>query len=116
MLQVIERAVTHADNAYNIPNLIITGRVCRSNLSSNTAFRGFGGPQGMMIMEQIMSRVATCLELSPESVREINMYREGDCTPYGKILNQCTIRRCWSEVKETSSFGSRKNEVKKFNR
>ena len=68
MLQVMERAVTHADNVYNFPNVRITGRVCRTNLPSNTAFRGFGGPQGMMASEQLMDDVATYLGLPPEKV------------------------------------------------
>lgn len=110
-----ERAVTHVDNAYNIPNTTIMARACHTNLASNTAFRGFGGPQGMMIMEQVMSRVANHLELPPDEIREMNMYSEGDLTPYDAVLSNCTIRKCWSQLKETSSFTSRKDAVKEFN-
>ncbi len=111
-----ERAVTHADNAYNIPNLQIKGIACRTNLPTNTAFRGFGGPQGMMIMEQIISRVANHLELPHEEVREMNMYEEGDSTPYGKVLSNCNIQRCWKELKESSNFIERKLSIEKFNK
>lgn len=108
--------MTHADNVYNIPNITISAKACRTNLPSNTAFRGFGGPQGMMIIEQIMSRVASRLGLPAEVVREMNMYNEGDCTPYDMVLNNCTIRKCWAQLKDTSSFSSRKATVEKFNK
>lgn len=112
----MEKALTHTDNVYRIPNMTIEGRVCYTNLTPNTAFRGFGATQGMMTMEHVMDRVATHLELPPETVREINMYKEGDSTPWGQVLSNCTIRRCWSQLKETSFFVSRKDAVKKFNR
>ena len=115
-MQVNERAVTHADNVYNIPNTTIKAKACRTNLASNTAFRGFGGPQGMMIMEQIIARVANSLNLATEIVQELNMYNEGDSTPYDMLLSDCTIRRCWAEVKKTSHFESRQAEVEKYNK
>ena len=62
------RAVTHAFNCYDIPNLQIEGKMCRTNLPSNTAFRGFGGPQGMFIMEQIIDHVAHKLNMEPSKV------------------------------------------------
>ena len=67
-VQVMERAVTHADCVYNIPNYRAVGRVCRTNLPPNTAFRGFGGPQGMIITEQCIQRVAEHLKLPSEQV------------------------------------------------
>lgn len=115
-LQVNERAITHADNVYNIPNIVIKAKACHTNLPSNTAFRGFGGPQGMMIIEQIMTRVARQLGITPEVLRERNMYVEGNVTPYGMVLNDCTITKCWEQLKETSSFTSRKATVEKFNK
>lgn len=115
-MQVIERAVTHADNVYNIPNVIIEGRTCQTNLPSNTAFRGFGGPQGMMIIEQVIERVSQQLEMPASEVRELNMYHEGDVTPYGMTLSNCTIRKCWEQLKGTSNFTVRRAEVDKFNR
>jgi len=71
---VTDRALFHLDNAYYIP--AVEFRVsCKSNLSSNTAFRGFGGPQGMLIIEEILDRIARRLGLPPELVRERNLYR-----------------------------------------
>ena len=114
-LQVIEKAITHADNVYNIPNVSITGRACQTNLPSNTAFRGFGGPQGMMIVEQVMERVSRQLQMPGLDVRELNMYHEDDVTPFGMVLDHCTITKCWAQLKETSSFTTRRAAVDKFN-
>ena len=83
----MERALSHADNVYQIPNARFTGRVCRTNLASNTAFRGFGGPQGMMITEQMMEHVATALKLDPYKASRgalcwlANIVMEAVCVP-----------------------------------
>lgn len=68
-LAILERAMFHSDNVYEIPNMRITGRVCFTNFPSNTAFRGFGGPQGMLITENWIQRIAAELKMSPEVIR-----------------------------------------------
>ena len=108
--------MTHADNVYDISNITIRAFICKTNLPSNTAFRGFGGPQGMMVIEQVMARVANHLSLSPETVRELNMYSEGDSTPFGMILTDCTIRECWNQLKKMSSYDQRRESVCHFNK
>jgi len=113
---VLERSVFSADNAYDFPNVDFRGRVCKTNLPSNTAFRGFGGPQGMMFCENIMDTVASTLKMDPIKVREMNMYKEGDATHFGQILNYCTVRRCWDECYKNSSYEIRKAEVDAFNK
>lgn len=70
MLQIMERALFHMDNCYKIPNILGTGRLCKTNLASNTAFRGFGGPQGMLIAEYWMSEVALTCGLPAEEVSQ----------------------------------------------
>lgn len=70
--QIMERALFHMDNTYKIPNIRGTGRICKTNLPSNTAFRGFGGPQGMLIAEHWMSEVAVTCGLPAEEVRRPN--------------------------------------------
>lgn len=112
----MDRAITHADNVYKVPNVRIVGKICKTNLASNTAFRGFGGPQGMLITEQWMSHIANFLELSNEQVREINMYKDGDATPYGMVQVDCPIRRCWSTLMEKCTFDQRKVMVDNFNK
>ncbi len=86
-LAVMERSMLHADNAYFFPNIAVTGTVCRTNLPSNTAFRGFGGPQGIAATECVIEEVATLLGLDPLEVRRRNLYGPGrDVTPYGQTL------------------------------
>jgi xanthine dehydrogenase/oxidase len=65
---VLERSVFHSDNSYNIPNIDIFGRCCKTNIPSNTAFRGFGGPQGMMFCENVFDTVADYLKMDPVKV------------------------------------------------
>lgn len=68
-LAVLERAMFHSDNVYEIPNVRIVGKVCFTNFPSNTAFRGFGGPQGMLITENWIQRIAVELGKSPEETK-----------------------------------------------
>lgn len=68
-LAVLERAMFHSDNVYEIPNMRVMGKVCFTNFPSNTAFRGFGGPQGMLIAENWIQRIAVELDKSPELIR-----------------------------------------------
>lgn len=76
-LAILERAMFHSDNVYEIPNVRIMGRVCFTNLPSNTAFRGFGGPQGMLITENWIQRIAAELNMSSEMIRV--RYKILDC-------------------------------------
>ena len=73
----------HVDNCYHLPALDATGYVCRTHKTSQTAFRGFGGPQGMVIIEDVLDRIARTLAIPADVVRERNFYREGDTTHYG---------------------------------
>uniref|UniRef100_A0A672V8D2 Xanthine dehydrogenase/oxidase n=1 Tax=Strigops habroptila TaxID=2489341 RepID=A0A672V8D2_STRHB len=101
---VMDRALLHLDNCYNIPNVSSMGIICKTNLSSNTAFRGFGGPQGMMIAECWMSDIARKCGLPPEEVRKLNLYNEGDLTHFNQKLEGFTLRRCWDECLSSSSY------------
>lgn len=91
--KVLERAMFHYDNSYLIPNARVQGWVCKTNLPSNTAFRGFGGPQGMFAGEHIIRDVARALGKTHIEIAEINMYKEGDSTHYNQILENCNISR-----------------------
>uniref|UniRef100_A0A671Q769 Xanthine dehydrogenase/oxidase n=1 Tax=Sinocyclocheilus anshuiensis TaxID=1608454 RepID=A0A671Q769_9TELE len=115
-LSILERALFHMDNSYNIPNIRGTGYMCKTNLPSNSAFRGFGGPQGMMIAESWMSDVALSCGLPAEEVRRMNMYKEGDFTPFNQRLDQFTIDRCWEECMQLSDFNKRKDAAEQYNR
>uniref|UniRef100_A0A8C3L6Y1 Xanthine dehydrogenase/oxidase n=1 Tax=Chrysolophus pictus TaxID=9089 RepID=A0A8C3L6Y1_CHRPC len=113
---VMDRALLHLDNSYNIPNVSSMGFVCKTNLSSNTAFRGFGGPQGMMIAECWMSDLARKCGLPPEEVRKINLYHEGDLTHFNQKLEGFTLRRCWDECLSSSNYHARKKLIEEFNK
>lgn len=113
---IMERALFHMDNSYKIPNIRGTGRLCKTNLSSNTAFRGFGGPQGMLIAEHWMSEVAVTCGLPAEEVRMKNMYKEGDLTHFNQKLEGFTLPRCWDECLASSQYHARRSEVDKFNK
>ncbi|HSV63479.1 MAG TPA: molybdopterin cofactor-binding domain-containing protein, partial [Chthoniobacterales bacterium] len=108
---ITDRALFHLDNAYYIPNVEFSGRVVKTNLASNTAFRGFGGPQGMLVIEEIIDRVARATGLAPEVVRARNLYRdsgETNTTHYGQEIEDNRIQRIWNELTESSEFASRR--------
>ncbi|XP_015875905.3 xanthine dehydrogenase 1 isoform X1 [Ziziphus jujuba] len=112
---VLERAMFHSDNVYEIPNVRILGRACFTNITSNTAFRGFGGPQGMLIAENWIQRIAVELKKSPEEIREINFQGDGSILHYGQQLQHCTLTQVWNELKLSCEFSKARNEVDKFN-
>jgi len=90
--------------------------ICKTNLPSNTAFRGFGGPQGMMIMENAMDQIAQFLGKPAEQIREANLYGEGDITPYGMELEGCRARACWEgAVSSAGGMEARRAAVAEFN-
>ncbi|KAK6642313.1 hypothetical protein RUM44_014036 [Polyplax serrata] len=113
---VLDRALFHAENAYKIPNVEVNGYICRTNMPSNTAFRGFGGPQGMFFVETIIDEVAYTIKKPQEEIRYINMYNQGDITHYNQRLETCTVRQCWEECYRNSDFDKRKAEIEEFNR
>jgi xanthine dehydrogenase large subunit len=113
---VMWRSLFHCDNAYHVPAIEAIGRVCRTHKTSQTAFRGFGGPQAMLVIEDILSQAAQRLSLPPHVVRERNFYREGDTTHYGQIVDGADrIRTIWERLKETSQFEGRRAEIAAFN-
>jgi xanthine dehydrogenase molybdopterin binding subunit/xanthine dehydrogenase small subunit len=115
---VTDRALFHLDNSYYIPSVEFRGQVAKTNLSSNTAFRGFGGPQGMLIIEEILDKIARRLGLPPEEVRERNLYRGGgetNTTHYGQEIEDNRLQTIWHELKETSQFTSRRADIARWN-
>ncbi|KAL1122173.1 hypothetical protein AAG570_003578 [Ranatra chinensis] len=113
---VMERAMFHCTNAFYAPNITVRGYVCKTNLPSYTAFRGFGAPQGMIICETMIRQVAETLGLDIIQLTEDNLYKEGDYTHFNQLLTYCTLDRCWSECLRDSHFSARKDQVQEFNR
>ncbi|KAM8789638.1 aldehyde oxidase [Rhynchonycteris naso] len=114
-LFVLDIGLLKMDNAYKFPNLRCRGWVCRTNLPSNTALRGFGFPQAGLITESCITEVAAKCGLSPEKVRTINLYKEIDQTHYRQEINAKTLIQCWKECMAMSSYSLRKAAVEKFN-
>jgi xanthine dehydrogenase molybdopterin binding subunit/xanthine dehydrogenase small subunit len=115
---VTDRALFHLDNSYYIPNVEFRGQVAKTNLSSNTAFRGFGGPQGMLVIEEIIDRIARRLGLPPEIVRERNLYRgsgKSNTTHYGQEIGDNRIPAIWHELKQRSEFAKRREKIAAWN-
>ena len=89
---IVERAMFHSDNSYFLDQARVTGHCCKTHTVSNTAFRGFGGPQGMMVIEQAVDDIARHLQLDPLDVRKHNLYRPGrDTTHYGQVVEPARI-------------------------
>merc|ERR1711899_438908 len=111
----MERAMFHSDGSYKVPDLRARGHCCKTNLPSNTAFRGFGGPQGLMVAESWIEKIATKLGLTTEEVRKRNLYKEGEKTHFNQELTNCTISRCWDECSKMAEFSQQRSQVDKFN-
>lgn len=114
---VLERAMLHSDNAYYLPAVRITGRVCKTNLPSNTAFRGFGGPQGVAVIENIMEEIAQKLEIDALDVRQRNCYgvEERNVTPYGQLVRNNTLPELFETCRRECDYERRRKEIEKFN-
>eukprot|EP00178_Gracilaria_changii_P000157 TRINITY_DN1012_c0_g1_i1.p1 TRINITY_DN1012_c0_g1~~TRINITY_DN1012_c0_g1_i1.p1 ORF type:complete len:1382 (+),score=195.51 TRINITY_DN1012_c0_g1_i1:175-4320(+) len=115
---VLDRALFHSVNCYDIPNVRLFGRACYTHTTSSTAFRGFGGPQGMLICENVIERVAWELNLPPERVREVNLFGKNgnqSFTPYGMSFDSNPLVESWDRVLEDSKYIERRKEVDDFN-
>ncbi len=113
---VLERAMLHAENSYQIENIRIIGRPCKTNLHPATAFRGFGAPQGIFAIESVIQRIAFVLGLDPYDVRVKNMYRQGDIAPYGEeILHAEHIGGIFEKLRNDSRWDERKKSIAAFN-
>lgn len=117
-MPVTDRALFHLDNAYYIPHVEFSGQAMKTNVASNTAFRGFGGPQGMLVIEEIIDRVARRLGKTPEEIRERNLYHgrgETNTTHYGQEIADNRIQRVWNELRQDANFDKRRAEIAKWN-
>ncbi|KAK7136891.1 hypothetical protein R3I93_017070 [Phoxinus phoxinus] len=112
---VAEKILLHLDNAYNIRNLRGRSAACKTNLPSNTAFRGFGVPQCMLVIESMIDDVALKLGRLPEEIREINMYKEVSLTHYKMEFDPKNLVLCWNECMEKAAFSQRRQAIDLFN-
>ncbi len=113
---VLARALCHIDNAYWIPHVRVHGRIAKCHKTSQTAFRGFGGPQGMLVIEDILGRCAPALGLDAIDLRRRNLYAGGQETPYGQPVRHADrAERCWDQVVESAEVRRRRVEIDDFN-
>ncbi|MBW1640499.1 xanthine dehydrogenase molybdopterin binding subunit [Microbacterium resistens] len=113
---VLARALCHLDNSYWIPNVHAHGRIAKTNKTSNTAYRGFGGPQGVYLIEDILGRVAPQLGIDPLRLREQNFYRQGQTTPYGQTVKDADrLGTIWNQLLTEADVVSRQAEIAAFN-
>ncbi|WP_345074248.1 xanthine dehydrogenase molybdopterin binding subunit [Hymenobacter fastidiosus] len=112
---VLERTLFHATNAYFIPNVTATAYSCRTNLPPNTAFRGFGGPQGMFVMESAIVKAAEALGVAASEIQRRNLLREGDLFPYRQPAEMCNARLAWDTADRIYDLANSRAAVAAFN-
>jgi xanthine dehydrogenase large subunit len=115
---ISDRAMFHSDNAYYLPNVRIRSWRCKTNTVSNTAFRGFGGPQGMVGIERVIDAIAAELGKDPLEIRLLNLYGDGtrNVTPYHMTVEDNVLPEIIAELKEKSEYARRREEIERFNR
>ena len=113
-----DRAIYHIDNAYFLPNIEINSYRCKTNTVSNTAFRGFGGPQGMFCIENIIENIAQKLKLEASEIRKINFYKDKikNTTHYGMRITDNVIEDIFNKLIKKSNYKKRKAEINNFNK
>jgi xanthine dehydrogenase large subunit len=113
---VNDRTVMHVDNAYFLPNVRLVSHRCKTNTQSNTAFRGFGGPQGMVAIEQVIDEIARHLGVDPVAVRRANFYGPGrDLTPYEMQVEDFVADRLFDELEKSSDYAARRAAIREWN-
>lgn len=112
---VLERTLFHSTNTYHVPNVRATAYSCRTNLPPNTAFRGFGGPQGMFVIEAAITRAAEALGIPAREIQERNLLQDGDEFPFGQIAEQAQARSCWHDAKTRFRLAEITQEIERFN-
>jgi xanthine dehydrogenase molybdopterin binding subunit/xanthine dehydrogenase small subunit len=115
---ILDRALFHLDNGYYIPAVHFSGLIANTNVTSHTAFRGFGGPQGMLVVEEIIDRVARQVGLPAELVREKNLYRgtgETNTTHYNEEIGDNRLQTIWHAAKSKAAFEQRRQSVAAWN-
>ena len=114
---VNDRAVLHVDNSYHLPSVRIVSHRCKTHTQSNTAFRGFGGPQGMLAGEAVIDDVARFLGLDPLAVRKVNFYGPGrDVTPYEMRVEDFVADRLVAELERSADYAARREAIRAWNR
>lgn len=117
-LAILSRAMLHAENAYYIPDILIRGNAWKTNHPSNTAFRGFGGPQGMAVIENAIDRIARFLKKDAAEIRYLNFYQKekNNITPYGQKVKNNHLLMIYDKLLRSSDYVNRRKEIDRFNK
>jgi xanthine dehydrogenase large subunit len=113
---ILERTLFHCINSYFIPHVTATAHSCKTNLPPNTAFRGFGGPQGMFVIESAIDHAAKSLGIDPSVIQRKNMLEDGHEMPYGQIIKNSEAKNCWNEVISKYDIEAIKKDIDDFNK
>lgn len=113
---ILERTLFHATNSYFIPNVQATAYSCRTNVPPNTAFRGFGGPQGMFVLEAAIAKAAWELGVPAHRIQQKNLLRENDEFPYGQRAEHARARDCWTAADAAYRLDEKAQAVEAFNK
>ncbi|MDP8231553.1 MAG: molybdopterin-dependent oxidoreductase, partial [Candidatus Zophobacter franzmannii] len=114
-IAILERGLYHSDHAYHIPNARFVGYPCRTNLAPNTAFRGFGAPQGIISIEYALDIAAAKLGIDPIEIRRQNCYQKNQMTPYGMEVFEPVGIEMFDELKKLTEYEQLKTKVENFN-
>ncbi len=114
---IVDRAMFHCDNCYYLPAVTIDGLRCKTHTVSNTAFRGFGGPQGMIVMESVIDEIAFALGKDPLEIRKMNLYgdRRRNVTPYHQRVTAFTVPEIIAQLESESGYQARREQIRAFN-
>ena len=113
---VLERTLFHTTNSYFVPNVRSTAHSCRTNLPPNTAFRGFGGPQAMFVIESAIAQAAEQLGVSATDIQRRNLLRDDDAFPYGQVAESCRAEATWDRCTERFDLAALRRGVEAFNK
>ncbi len=112
---ILERTLFHATGSYYVPNMRATAYSCKTNLPPNTAFRGFGAPQAMFVLEAAIAKAANVLSVSARLIQEKNLIREKDEFPYGQIAENVNAGKSWKKLKSNFNIQKLENEIESYN-
>ncbi len=113
---IAERTLFHATNSYFVPNVKTTVLSCKTNLPPNTAFRGFGGPQGMFVIESAIAKAASGIGVKPRQIQEVNLLDENDTFSYGQIAKKVEAKNTWNSAKSIFNIEDLEQDVEDFNK
>ena len=113
---ILERTLFHLNNSYFIPNVQATAYPCQTNTPPNTAFRGFGGPQGMFVIESAIDHAAQELGISAAEIQAKNLIDNGNVFPYGQIAEGCEAKNCWNQAVRSYGLKKQRKDIEVFNK